>query len=58
MRLTLKTKWLTEAKFNLGDRKHSNHRKAGPFIKNQATREQRRNSKAIIKWEVSNGDID
>ena len=58
MRLTLKTKWLTEAKFNLGDRKHSNHRKAGPFIKNQATREQRRNSKAIIKWEVNNGDID
>ena len=54
MRLTLKTKWLTEAKFNLGERKHSNRRKAGPFIKNQATREQRRNSKAIIKWEKHN----
>ena len=57
MRLTLKTKWLTEAKFNLGERKHSNHRKAGPFIKNQATREQLRYSKAIIKWELANEKV-
>lgn len=55
-RLRIKTHWVTEAKYNLGERKHSNHSKVGPYIKNQAIREQRRNNKSIIKWEKADAD--
>ena len=50
MRLRIHTYWLSEAKYNLTDRKHSNT--ASPYIKNQAVREARRNAKAITKYEV------
>ena len=52
MKLRVQTKWLTEAKFNNFERKHDNGRKASPYIKNQATRETRRNGKALIKYEI------
>jgi len=45
----MKTKWFSEAKRNLFERKHSNASKAGPYIKNQATRETRRNTKQLIR---------
>jgi len=51
-RLFEKTRWFSEAKYNLGERKHSNHGKAGPYIKNQATRNARRNTKRVIDFEL------
>ena len=58
MKLRVQTKWLTEAKFNLGERKYSNGSKASPYTKKQATRETRRNGKALIKYEIlTQGEI-
>ena len=52
MRIKTKTHWLSQAKYNLGERKHSKKSKASPYIKNQATREVRRNAKAITQYEL------
>ena len=43
MRLKIKTYWVSQAKYNLGERKHSNKSKASPYI-SQANREVRRNA--------------
>jgi hypothetical protein len=51
--LTIKTDCYSEAKYHLGERKHSNTR-ASHYIKNMATREVRRNAKVIIKYEGEN----
>jgi hypothetical protein len=52
MKLTIKTHWVSEAKFNLTDRKYSKTR-ASAWIKNMAVREDRRNAKAITDYEVN-----
>jgi len=52
--LKINNHFFREAKYNLGERKHSN--KSGgisAYIKNQASREQRRNAKATLQWEMS-----
>jgi len=56
MRLKIKTYWVSQAKYNLGERKHSNKSKASPYIKNQANREVRRNAKAITQYELEATD--
>lgn len=54
MKLRIATKWLSEAKYNLGERKYSSgSSKASPYIKKQASREARRNSKYLTKYELS-----
>lgn len=49
-KLKIKTKFLSEVKYHIGERKHTNT-KASSYIKNMATREVRRNAKIIIKYE-------
>lgn len=53
MKLRIATKWLSEAKYNVVERKHSHSHAASTYIKKQATREQRRNSKYLTKYELS-----
>lgn len=52
MRLNIRTYWVSQAKYNLGERKHSNKTTANTYIKKQANREVRRNTKAIIQYEL------
>ena len=51
-RLFEKTRWFSEAKYNLGERKRGRQGKASPYIKNQAARNERRNTKRIIDFEL------
>jgi len=51
--LKIKSYWLGEAKYNRYDRKHTNDSTSSQYIKNQANREVRRNSKAIIQYELT-----
>lgn len=52
MRLNIRTYWISQAKYNLSERKHSNKTTANTYIKKQANREVRRNTKAIIQYEL------
>ena len=52
--LKINNHFFSEAKYHLGERKHSDKCSAiGAYIKNQAAREQRRNAKATLQWEMS-----
>ena len=51
MDLSMKTRYFSEAKYHLGERKMSKTR-ASAWVKNLATREVRRNGKLILKYEV------
>ena len=52
MRLRLATKWKVDAHYNKYDRRYSNSKGANRYIKAQAARELRRNSKAITRYEL------
>lgn len=52
--LKINNQFFSGAKYHLGERKHSSNCSAiGSYIKNQAAREQRRNAKATLEWEMS-----
>jgi len=52
MRLRLATKWKSDATYNKGERRYSNSNDANRYIKAQAARERRRNSKTITRYEL------
>ena len=52
MRLRLATKWKTDAHYNKYERRYDNGRLASRYIKSQAARERRRNSKVITRYEL------
>jgi hypothetical protein len=59
MRLRLKHKWRSEATYYKGERKytpaHAHNSNFSAWIKTQATREDRRNAKELIRFELTNG---
>ena len=52
MRLRLEHKWKTDTHYNRTERRYCNGRLASRYIKSQAARERRRNSKAITRYEL------
>ena len=52
MRLRLEHKWKTDAHYNRTERRFCNGRITSRYVKTQASREQRRNSKAITRYEL------
>ena len=53
MRLRLATRWKTDAHYHKYERRYCNGRLASRYIKSQAARELRRNSKAITRYELN-----
>ena len=56
-RLKVETKWRGEANYNKYERKYANGRSAyNAFIKRQAIKEDRRNAKRLIQFEITNDE--
>ena len=62
MKLRIKHKWKSDATYNKGERKytpaHVHNSNFSVWIKNRATREDRRNAKELIRFELINGGRD
>jgi hypothetical protein len=60
MRLRIKHKWRSDATYNKGERRWVNRGtpQGSAWIKNRATREDRRNARELIRFELINGGRD